>query len=575
VSRTSISTAPGDAPERDEAFCRAHGRRHGLLGATRHVLKRARIRALLRCYMLFLVACMVSATPVSAQSTISEELKQRLGQLRGSGTLVVGGLTISGQSPLWAVYEQARFVPLWNTNTANELVRALRAVAADGLEPAEYNLTAIEQPWTFRSAGEHAELDILRTDALIRVAYHLRYGKVDAEQASVRRAYTGSLRGGTVAVEIRRMIASGRLFDEVTALRPDHFVYRGLLSALARLRRIEQAGGWQPIPTGPALRLGSVDPRAHLLRQRLMIEDDLWKNSPSPQPRFDERMERGLRSFQHRHGLNADGVVGPTTLAELNVPVATRIDQVRINLERARWVTHDLPDTFIAVNIAGAMIYFVRNGTVSLETRAVVGNTYTATPVFRATMRYIDLNPTWTVPPGIAGEVLGAIQRNPGYLTTENMRVLTRVGAPIDPSSIDFASYSARTFPYTFRQEPGPRNPLGRIKFMFPNSYNVYLHDTPARELFERERRTFSHGCIRVHEPIQLATLILDDSVRWNAQSIQAAMESGETRTITLQKPIPVLILYWTASADLHGELHFYRDVYNRDAALLRALDGR
>jgi murein L,D-transpeptidase YcbB/YkuD len=541
----------------------------------RSTLKRAGRPALLRWSTQVLVASIAATARLSAQTSISEELQYRLEQIRGSGRWVEGGQTISGQSPLVAVYEQASVRPLWNTSSANELVRALRAVAADGLDPADYNLAALEKPGAFQSAGERAELDILRTDALIRVAYDLRYGKVDAKQPTARRAFPGSLRGGKAAVEIHRMIASGRPFDELIALRPDHFVYRGLLAALARLRSIEQKGGWLPIPSGPTLRQGSVDQRVQLLRQRLMIEGDLSQAVLPPQPRFDERLEQALRSFQHRHGLNADGIFGSATLAELNVPVTTRINQVRTNLERARWVTHDLPDTFIAVNIAGAMIYFVRNGAVSLETRAVVGSAYTATPVFRANMTYIDLNPTWTVPPGIVGEVLGAIRRNPGYLATENMRVLTRAGKTIDASAVDLSGYTARTFPYIFRQEPGPRNPLGRIKFMFPNAYNVYLHDTPARELFERERRTFSHGCIRVHDPVQLATLILDDSVRWNATSIQAAIDSGATRTITLQTPIPVLILYWTASADLHGELHFYRDVYKRDAALLRALDQR
>src|SRR5262245_31342124 len=189
---------------------------------SRRTLKRVNMPALLRWSALLVVASFPAAR-LSAQSSISQELKQRLEQMRDSGKLVAGGLTISGQSPLVAVYQQAGFSPLWNTSTANELVRAIRAIAADGLDPAEYNLAVIEQPGTFQSAGERAELDILRTDALIRVANHLRYGKVDAERATVRRAYTGSLRGRSAAVEIRRMIASGRLFDEVTALRPDHF----------------------------------------------------------------------------------------------------------------------------------------------------------------------------------------------------------------------------------------------------------------------------------------------------------------------------------------------------------------
>jgi murein L,D-transpeptidase YcbB/YkuD len=281
-----------------------------------------------------------------------------------------------------------------------------------------------------------------------------------------------------------------------------------------------------------------------------------------------------VRKFQHRHGLNDDGVVGRATLAEMNVPVETRIEQLRINLERARWVTHGLPDTFVAVNVAGARVYFLRAGQVVFESRAIVGKSYTRTPVFSAPMRYIDLNPTWTVPPGIVGEVLARVKKEPGYLAKEGMWVL-HGGRPVDPTAIDFSSYSARTFPYVFRQAPGPANPLGHIKFVFPNEHNVYLHDTPSRSLFEREERLFSHGCIRVENPLRLAELVLDDPVLWSRASIEAAISTGETRTIRLERPLPVLILYWTASTDLDGELHFYRDVYKRDAELLAALNRR
>jgi L,D-transpeptidase YcbB len=256
------------------------------------------------------------------------------------------------------------------------------------------------------------------------------------------------------------------------------------------------------------------------------------------------------------------------------VPVHARIRQVRINLERARWVTHDLADTFVAVNIAGAIAYYVRGGDVVFETRVVVGSTSTRTPVFSAPLRYIDLNPTWTVPPGIVGEVLVSIRRDPGYLQRNGMRVLDRSGRALEPTRIDFSRYTARTFPYVFRQDPGPANALGRIKFMFPNPHNVYLHDTPARQLFDLEERLFSHGCIRVRDPLRLAELLLADTGAWSHVALEAAIATGRTRTITLPRPVPVLVLYWTASADLHGELHFYRDVYGRDAAVLAALDG-
>jgi murein L,D-transpeptidase YcbB/YkuD len=178
------------------------------------------------------------------------------------------------------------------------------------------------------------------------------------------------------------------------------------------------------------------------------------------------------------------------------------------------------------------------------------------------------------VPPGIVGEILAHVRSDPGYLARINMRVLDRSGRPVNPASIDFGRYTGASFPYVFRQEPGPQNPLGQIKLMFPNEHNVYLHDTPSRQLFDREQRTFSHGCIRVQDPIRLAELVLDDP-RWTREALLAGIAAGGTRTIPLAQPLPVVIQYWTASTDLHGELHFYRDVYARDRPLLRALDAR
>jgi murein L,D-transpeptidase YcbB/YkuD len=178
------------------------------------------------------------------------------------------------------------------------------------------------------------------------------------------------------------------------------------------------------------------------------------------------------------------------------------------------------------------------------------------------------------VPSGIVGEVLDRVKREPGYLGDQGMRVLDRSGRVVDPSEIDFSRYTSASFPYVFRQDPGPANALGRIKLMFPNEHSVYLHDTPARALFEREERLFSHGCIRVQDPLGLAELVLGDPDRWNRETLQAAIDAGGTQTLPLARPLPVFVLYWTAAVDLHGELHFYRDVYDRDAAILGVLDS-
>jgi murein L,D-transpeptidase YcbB/YkuD len=349
-------------------------------------------------------------------------------------------------------------------------------------------------------------------------------------------------------------------------------MYDGLVAALADLRRAQSAGGWVQISDGPAMRRDSVDARVPMLRQRLRAEGYRVVGADIDPLVFDTVLEAAVRTFQHRHGLNEDGVVGPSTRAELNVPIDARMDQVRVNLERARWVAHGLPETFLAVNIAGAKAYLIRNGTVTFEGRAVVGATSTRTPVFRASMSHVVVNPTWTVPPGIVGEVLAAARRDPSYLQRNRIRILDSRGSKVHVPAGELARYSARAFPFVFQQAPGPANPLGSIKLVFPNPYNVYVHDTPARALFNREQRTFSHGCIRVQDASRLAVLVLEDTA-WSRESIEAVIRTGRTRTIPLRAPLPVLILYWTASTDLHGELHYYRDVYERDARLLQELD--
>lgn len=523
------------------------------------------------------ILALALAAPVAAarqaQEAVAEALARRVELLRVAGELEIAGARIRFHPTLAGVYDARLYAPLWDGRTGTELVGALRALRDDGLEPSHYHVDAIaalerEPP----SPEVAADLDLLRTDAFVRAAHDLRFGKVDRERHEAGRDLSRPVVGDDPVQAILSLVASGSPREALASLRPDHFIYRGLVQELARLRTLEARGGWPTVPSGPALRLGDVDPRVPLLRERLVLSGDLDPEDAGEGDRFDEALDAAVRRFQHRHALNEDGVVGRATVAEMNVPVAARIDQVRINLERARWFTHDLPASFVAANIAGARVYVVRDGDVVFETRAVVGTTYRATPVFTDVMRYIELNPTWTVPPGIVGDILANIRRDPDYLRRMDMRVLDRSGRPVDPSTIDFSQYTARSFPYIFRQEPGPLNALGRIKFMFPNQYNVYLHDTPSRELFAREDRNFSSGCIRVEDPITLAELVLDDP-RWTRETLEAAIATGRTRTIPLEVPLPVLILYWTASADLHGEMHYYRDAYGRDAPLLRALD--
>jgi murein L,D-transpeptidase YcbB/YkuD len=524
---------------------------------------------------------LLAALPLQAQSWhgqegVAAELKWRVEQLRAEGALQVGEVVVSAAELTLDVYERRGFLPLWtNREALRGLLAAIESVREDGLDPELYDpgplAKADARAW---DAASVAERDLLATDAFVRLSHDLRFGRVEPQGPATPAESEWTFGGADAVAQLTGAVASGRVREALAELRPQRFVYQGLVAALAELRRIEWEGGWDSVPAGPTLARDSVDARVAPLRSRLRITGDLGDEADVWSHRFDSMVEAAVRSFQHRHGLNENGVVGSSTLSALNVPVERRIEQVRVNLERARWVAHEIPDTLVVVNVAGARAYLLRGDSVVFETRAIVGTNYTRTPVFAAPMLYVDLNPTWTVPAGIIHEVLGEVRRDPGYLERLGMRVLTGSGAEIDASEVEFYRYTAADFPYVLRQDPGPTNALGRIKLMFPNEHRVYLHDTPTRGLFAREERLFSHGCIRVEDPVGLAEMVLGDTARWNRATLEAAIDSGTTRTIRLARPVPVFVLYWTAAADPRGAVHFHRDVYGRDAGVLARLDA-
>ncbi|MGH7539366.1 MAG: L,D-transpeptidase family protein, partial [Gemmatimonadota bacterium] len=280
--------------------------------------------------------------------------------------------------------------------------------------------------------------------------------------------------------------------------------------------------------------------------------------------------------FQGRHGLDADGVVGGSTIAALNVPAEDRASQIEVNLERWRWLPADLGSRHIEVNIAGFGVEVVDRGRPVLRLRAIVGRHYTQTPSFSATLRYLVFAPFWHVPWSIAvREEFPRFQRDPGLLAAERFMLIDReTNEPVDPTTVEWAASTPAQLAarYRLRQSPGSRNALGRVKFMFPNPFDVYLHDTPGRELFARTTRAFSHGCIRVERPLDLAAFLLE-SQGWTRERILGAAEGTEETTVVLDRPLPVHVLYWTAWIDpAEGTLHFREDVYGRDERVLQAL---
>lgn len=314
------------------------------------------------------------------------------------------------------------------------------------------------------------------------------------------------------------------------------------------------------------------------LRARLAATIDLLDPDIESET-FDDALKQATIVFQKRHGLDPDGVVGRATRAALNVSVESRIAQIMLNMERWRWMPDDLGERHVLVNIPAFSLQGIENGRIRTEMRVVVGKEYRRTPVFSDRISYLELNPFWYVPPKIAAnDVLPKILADPTYVTSAGFSVLDGWGAnaqTLDPAAIEWSVLGPGKFPYKLRQNPGPQNALGRVKFMFPNKHDVYLHDSPARELFGRTLRTFSSGCIRVERPLDLAAFILDDQAGWRRADIEQAITGKDTRIVRLDTPVPVHLTYFTAWSSEDGTVNFRQDIYGRDSALAKALPAR
>ena len=528
---------------------------------------------------IVLFALFVTQPALSASiSPAVQAIRDRVQKVRTDDGLHIADQRISSAMVLPAFYEQRNYTPAWTDPRAvYQLIHALEHVDEDGLVSRDYHLPDILKLQAL--GAEHdpettAGFDILMTDALIRLGYHLLAGKVDPEALDPHWNMTTTLGDLDTILSMGEAIESARIPQLIDELRPDHPYYPGLRRELARYRDIRDQGGWTAIPAGPTLKPGMTDERVPLVRERLSVTGDLpGSDTDATSIVYDKPLELAVKRFQQHHALTTDGVLGTATLAAMNVPVQERIDQLKVNLERARWVLHDLPEDVVIVDIAGFEVSYRREGKIIWSTRAQVGTPYRKTPVFRDRIRYLEVNPTWTVPPTILrNDILPKLAANPGYLQQKDMQVLTHDGKPVDPTTVDWNQYPQKTFPYLLRQNPGPANALGRIKFMFPNKYAVYLHDTPSRSLFERDQRAFSSGCIRIQHPFQLAEALLDDP-KWTQASIEEIVASKRTTRINMADPVTVILMYWTVNNTPDGRAVFKRDIYDRDAAVLAGLN--
>jgi murein L,D-transpeptidase YcbB/YkuD len=498
------------------------------------------------------------------------------------------------QNILSNFYEKRHYIQVWSqdngslTPQADQLIHIIENAELDGLTSGDYHLgllkslhSEINQSLVQKQPidpGKQADLDVLLTDAFLLFSSHLLSGRVTPNDVDSTWLFfdpvsdmEGILNSNAYASQIETF------FD---GLRPANIAYYRLRDALQHYAGIQKKEGWPSIPPGPPLKMGDNNDRVEKLRKRLIVTEDISSSSRDVKASvFDESLMKGVQHFQRRHGIEPNGVAGPSTLAALNVPIEGRMQQIELNLERWRWIPHDLGSRYILVNIADYSLAVVEDQTTVLEMRVVVGKTYRRTPVFSEKMKYLVLNPFWNVPFKIAVEdKLPLIRKNPMYLSQHHIKVFENgsENAPeINPVLIDWFRVNAANFPYRLRQDPGPSNALGQIKFMFPNKFAIYLHDTPQRSLFKRTTRDFSSGCIRIEKPVDMATYLLRNDPQWPRQRITDTLKSGVTTVVYIKDPIPVHLLYWTAWVTEDGIVHFVNDIYDRDPPLSKALKAK
>ncbi len=540
-------------------------------------------------FLLFKTPASGGSASYPADAT-AEKLRARIVAAQTANRLVCRGELICGIAELPRFYARRQYRPAWfapedGFALAEELVQCLEDARHDGLPPQDYHLepirTLLQTAHQQAAAGRpldtdvHADLEFLLTDAFLTLGSHLRAGRVNPETLDSEWIIQIDP-GGDLGQILERAIDLRRIGEALEGLRPPHPEYAALKEALKRVRTVGEAADRPRLPEKAIWERGQAGEIAERLRERLRLSGDLPQAPGGAGADADLELFEGLRRFQERHGLEADGRMGAQTLQALNVPLKERARQVELNLERWRWLPHELGMRHLRVNVPRFDLAVIEDDREVMRMRVVVGRHYRRTPVFSSFLDHLVFNPDWNIPTRIAvQDILPKARKDPAYLRREQIRVFEswdRGAAELDPDGIDWTEVTDQGFRYKLRKDPGPHNDLGRVKFMFPNRFAVYLHDTPSKRLFDRSMRGFSSGCIRIEKPVDLAEYVLRDSPGWPRDAVIAAMDSGANRTVRLPRKIPVHLIYMTAGVNSEGRLQFWPDIYQRDPMLDRAL---
>ncbi len=479
-------------------------------------------------------------------------------------------------------YQNTAYRGLWfdasgDDSRAKALMNALERAGEHALPAAKYNTALLRAAMTAAQSGDAdatAAAEIALTNAFLSYARDLSSGLLEPRRIDrdlhvfPERPDTGRL--------LTDLARASEITAHLEALAPSHDHYTALKAELGELVSLGVEGAWGPAaPLGGSIRLGQRGPRIEAIRARLAAMGDYKPATPAVDPaEYDEGLEAAVRAFQSRHGLNDDGVIGKRTVAAMNKSAAYRAGQIVVNMERLRWLNRDLGHKHVLVNQADYNVKVIEGDLILYNERVVIGKSRKhRTPEFSDTMTHLVFNPTWHVPYSIASqEILPKLQEDPDYLAKKNMRLLARGGGEQDAWSTDWSLYSENDFPFIVKQRPGGGNALGRVKFMFPNQFNIYLHDTPSKRLFKKDARAFSHGCVRVQDPMELARVLLSDQQPDTKPYIDGILNRKKERRVNLDEPVAVHLTYRTAWVDPDGTYQFRADVYGRDARVLAAL---
>lgn len=448
----------------------------------------------------------------------------------------------------------------WSEAEIAALGEALAEAWTHGLDPADY-----ADPAALAAMAPGAARDRAARAAWFDYAEDLAFGRIDPRDLD--EDWTAPVRDQDLMVWYTRAREAVGVFESLEALSPQHPDYQALRAELIAVTAAPDAPGL--IGAGATLQRGDRGARVDALRARLH-ELGLLSDPGRPGDAFDAALESALMRFQARRNLAADGRAGAVTVRELDAGADRRVDQLRANLERWRWLPADLGERHIRVNIADYRLEAWSNGRVERVHETQIGKTYASTPVFSEAMSIVEINPWWLTPGGLGSRWVSTFRRNPGYAYSQGYHLVDLdTGERVNAYTVDWTGRRFRVI-----QEPGPTNAMGEVKFLFPNRHNVYIHDTPHRDVFALSRRDDSAGCVRVRDPRALAVWVLGGE-GWSAADVREAFEAERTVRVRLQNEIPVHILYFTAVTDRLGRVRFVHDVYGRDQRLIDALDGR